>query len=84
VTEWGKTGVTFLTSDYLAQYDGLMLMTNGNLPLTDAQKKMRGSTWPLGEEFYEFGHAVWDASKPTENISQVGRLHVLYDARPSR
>ena len=26
---------------------------------------------------YEFGHAVWDASKPTENISQVGRLHIL-------
>ena len=137
-----KIDLTFLTPEYLAQFDGLMLMTNGNLPLTDAQKKMLvdyvksgkgligthcatltlydypdfgeilggyylrslvpmnliaqgrigllkvedqnhpatkmlGSTWPLGEEFYEFGHAVWDASKPTENISQVGRLHIL-------
>jgi len=121
--------LSFLTPEYLTQYDGLMLMTNGNLPLTDAQKKMLvdyvkggkaligthcatltlydypefgeilggyylrslvpmnlmaqgrigllkvedqnhpatkmlGSTWPLDEEFYEFGHAVWDASKP--------------------
>ena len=38
---------------------------------------MLGSTWPLNEEFYEFGHAVWDPAKPTENISQVGRLHIL-------
>jgi hypothetical protein len=29
----------FLTAEYLAQFDGVMLMTNGNLPLTDAQKK---------------------------------------------
>src|SRR5262245_18670993 len=35
-----KIDLSFLTPDYLAQYDGLMLMTNGNLPLTDAQKKM--------------------------------------------
>jgi type 1 glutamine amidotransferase len=134
--------LSMITPDYLSQFDGLMLMTNGNLPLSDAQKKgivdfvrngkaligahcatltmydypefgevlggyylksliptdlvgkgkigvlkvedpnhpatkMLGSTWPLNEEFYEFGHAVWDASKPTENISQVGRLHIL-------
>jgi len=137
-----KIDLSFLTPEYLTQYDGVMLMTNGNLPLTDAQKKMLvdyvkggkaligthcatltlydypefgeilggyylrslvpmnlmaqgrigllkvedqnhpatkmlGSTWPLDEEFYEFGHAVWDASKPAENISQVGRLHIL-------
>src|SRR5678816_731724 len=35
-----KIDLSFLTPEYLAQYDGLMLMTNGNLPLTDAQKKM--------------------------------------------
>jgi type 1 glutamine amidotransferase len=144
-----KIDLSFLTPQYLAQYDGLMLMTNGNLPLTDAQKKMLvdyvkggkaligthcatltlydypefgeilggyylrslvpmslmaqgrigllkvedqnhpatkmlGSTWPLDEEFYEFGHAVWDASKPTENISQVGRLHILMPFSRSR
>jgi hypothetical protein len=29
----------FLTPEYLSGFDGLMLMTNGNLPLSDAQKK---------------------------------------------
>ncbi|HEY7288759.1 MAG TPA: ThuA domain-containing protein [Vicinamibacterales bacterium] len=32
--------LTFLTPDYLAGFDGLMMMTNGNLPMTDAQKRM--------------------------------------------
>jgi hypothetical protein len=32
--------LTMLTPEYLGQFDGLMLMTNGNLPLTDAQKAM--------------------------------------------
>lgn len=134
--------LSFLTPEYLNSFDGLMLMTNGNLPLTPAQRKsivdfvrggkaligthcatltlydypefgeilggyylrslvptdmigkgkvgvlkvedvthpatrMLGGSWPLNEEFYEFGHAAWDASKPTENISAVGRLHIL-------
>ncbi len=30
---------SFLTPEYLNQFDGVMMMTNGNLPLTDAQKK---------------------------------------------
>jgi type 1 glutamine amidotransferase len=133
--------LSFLTADYLAQYDGLMLMTNGNLPLTATQKqaivdfvrngkalvgvhcasltlydypefgevlggyyrrsivptnlvtagkiavlkvedtahpatKMLGGSWPLNEEFYQFGTAVWGASRPAEQISQVGRLHI--------
>jgi type 1 glutamine amidotransferase len=136
-----KLDLSFISPEYLAQYDGLMLMTNGNLPLTDAQKravidfvrngkaligvhcasltlydypefgevlggyyrrsivsmnlmnagkvavlkvedpahpatKMIGGSWPLDEEFYQFGSAVWDASRPAENISQVGRLHI--------
>ena len=29
---------SFLTPEYLAGFDGLMLMTNGNLPLTDVQR----------------------------------------------
>ncbi len=33
-----KIDLTFLTPEYLAQFDGLMLMTNGNLPLSDSQK----------------------------------------------
>lgn len=35
-----KIDLAFLTPEYLNQFDGLMLFTNGNLPLTDAQKKM--------------------------------------------
>lgn len=31
---------SFLTPEYLARFDGLMMMTNGNLPLTDDQKEM--------------------------------------------
>jgi hypothetical protein len=133
---------SFLTPAYLGSFDGLMLMTNGNLPLTPAQKaslvdfvrggkaligvhcatltlydypqfgevlggyylrslvptaavangktavlkvedanhpatRMLGSTWPLNEEFYEFGRTVWDKSRPTENVSAVGRLPIL-------
>ena len=133
---------SMLTPEYLNSFDGLMLMTNGNLPLTPAQRqsivdfvkngkalvgvhcatltlydypefgdvlggyylrslvptdmiaegeigvlkiedsnhpatRMLGPSWPLNEEFYEFGHAVWDANKPTENVSAVGRLHIL-------
>ncbi len=132
---------SFLTPEYMARFDGIMLMTNGNLPLTDAQKqslvdyvrngkaiigahcatltlynypafgemlggyylrsivptglvakqkvsvlkvedtshpatKMLGSSWPVAEEFYQFGTAPWDPAKPTENVSQVGRLQI--------
>jgi type 1 glutamine amidotransferase len=138
--ESAKLDMAFLTPEYLAQFDGLMLMTNGNLPLTDVQKraivdyvrngkaligvhcasltlydypefgevlggyyrrsivpttlvgkkvgvlkvedrshpatKMMNDEWPVAEEFYQFGTAVWDASRPTEQISQVGRLHI--------
>lgn len=133
--------LTMLSPEYLAQFDGLMLMTNGNLPLTDAQKqslidfvksgkaligthcatltlynypafgemlggyylrsiiptnrvgqkmgvlkvedtrhpatKMLGASWTVGEEFYMFGTEVWNQSKPTENVSAVGRLPIL-------
>src|SRR5262245_57677251 len=30
----------FFTPEYLNQFDGVMMMTNGNLPMSDAQKKM--------------------------------------------
>ena len=30
---------SFLTREYLNQFDGVMMMTNGNLPFSDAQKK---------------------------------------------
>jgi type 1 glutamine amidotransferase len=34
-----KIDLSFISSDYLSQFDGLMLMTNGNLPLGDSQKR---------------------------------------------
>jgi type 1 glutamine amidotransferase len=122
-----KLDLKFLTADYLAQFDGLMMMTNGNLPLADAQKRaivdfvrngkafigahcaaltlydypefgemlggyfrrslrqnriavlkvedqshpatrMLGASWPIVDEFYLFGTAPWDASRPKDNI----------------
>jgi len=136
-----KIDLSVITPQYLAGFDGVMMMTNGNLPMTDDQKralveyvrsgkgligahcatltfydypefgemlggyylrsliptnligdanpgtlkvedprhpatKMLGASWQIGEEFYEFGNAPWDASRPNENISQVGRLHI--------
>jgi type 1 glutamine amidotransferase len=138
---------SFFTPAYLAQFDGVMMMTNGNLPFTDAQKKMLldfvrngnafigahcasltfynypaygemlggyyrrsikqnaigvlkvedtkhpatkmlGGSWPLVDEFYLFGTAPWDASKPDDNIDVLfknkipmgfsrNRVHVL-------
>jgi hypothetical protein len=35
-----KLDFSFLTPEYLKQFDGVMLMTNGNLPFTAAQKQM--------------------------------------------
>lgn len=138
--ESANLDLSFLTPEYLARFDGLMLMTNGNLPLTEMQKRAivdyvrngkalvgvhcasltlydypefgevlggyyrrsiipttavgqkmgvlrvedpshpatqrLGVSWTVAEEFYQFGTAVWDASRPTEQISQVGRLHI--------
>jgi type 1 glutamine amidotransferase len=145
--EAAQIDLRFLTPEYLAQFDGLMLMTNGNLPLTDAQKKslldfvaqgngfigahcaaltlydypgfgemlggyfrrslrqnaiavlkvedqshpatrMLGSSWPIVDEFYLFGSAPWDASRPKDNVDVLfgnriplgfsrDRVHVL-------
>src|SRR5688500_16123058 len=35
-----KLDFSFLTPQYLNQFDGIMMMTNGNLPFTVAQKQM--------------------------------------------
>ena len=34
-----KIDVSFITPEYLSQFDGLMMMTNGNPPFTEAQKR---------------------------------------------
>ncbi len=36
--EADKLDLAFISADYLAQFDGVMMMTNGNLPLNDTQK----------------------------------------------
>ena len=130
-----KIDLSFLTSSYLSQVDGLMMMTNGNLPLSDSQKltlldfvrsgkgfigahcaaltlynypdfgemlggyyrrslkqrkivvlkvedqnhpatKMLGGSWPLVDEFYLFGAAAWDASRPAENVDVLFGNHI--------
>ncbi len=133
--------LSIITPAYLNQFDGVMMFTNGNLPMTDAQKqalidyvkaghgligvhsatltfydypafgellggyylqsiiptrqiaqgrigvlkvedqnhpatRMLGPSWPIAEEFYLLGTKVWDPATPTENVSQVGRLHI--------
>ena len=142
-----RIDLTFLTPEYLERFDGIMLMTNGNLPLAPAQRKsllqfvadghafigahcaaltfyddpafgemlggyyrrsirqnaiavlkveepnhpatrMLGGSWPLVDEFYLFGTAPWDASRPKDNIDVLfgnripmgfsrDRVHVL-------
>jgi len=37
--ESDKIDLSIVTPEYLSQFDGLMLMTNGNLPFTPAQKR---------------------------------------------
>jgi len=51
---------------------GVLAVEDQHNPAT----KMLGPSWPLNEEFYEFGRTVWDPSKPTENVSAVGRLPI--------
>ena len=74
----------------MANADGLGLNDDGVLTTAVGQRmgvlkvedpshpatKMMGGSWTVAEEFYQFGTAVWDASRPTEQISQVGRLHI--------
>lgn len=132
--ERGQLDLSIITADYLARFDGLMMFTNGNLPMETSQKqaivdfvrggkgfigvhcasltfydfpeygrmlgayfrqngrqnriivlkvedrahpatKMLGPSWPLADEFYFFGTAPWDASRPDENVD------VLFDQR---
>ncbi len=116
-----------VTAEYLAGFDGVMMMTNGNLPMSAEQKaalvefvrqggglvgvhnaaltfydyprfgemlggyfrraiqqrhvfvlrvedrqhpatRMLGPSWPIVDEFYEYGRAAWTADSPDENV----------------
>jgi hypothetical protein len=126
--------LSMITAEYLAGFDGVMMMTNGNLPMSTAQReallefvrrggafvgvhnaaltfydhpafgemlggyfrrtvgqnrvvvlrvedaahpatRMLGPSWPIVDEFYEFGTAPWSAARPEENVD------VLFDNR---
>ncbi len=126
--------LSIIDADYLTRFDGLMMMTNGNLPLTDPQRSalvdfvrngggfigvhcaaltlydypefgemlggyfrrtvgqnrvvvlevedpdhpatsMLGDSWPIVDEFYQYGTAAWTADRPQENVD------VLFDNR---
>ncbi len=126
--------LSIIDAEYLAQFDGVMMMTNGNLPLTDSQRsalvdfvrdgggfigvhcaaltlydypefgemlggyfrrtvgqnrvvvlevedpdhpatRMLGDSWPIVDEFYQYGTAAWTADRPEENVD------VLFDNR---
>jgi type 1 glutamine amidotransferase len=139
--------LSMITPEYLATFDGVMMMTNGNLPLTQFQKealvdfvrtgggfvgvhcaaltlydypafgemlggyfrrtvgqerivvlavedpdhpatRMLGPSWPVVDEFYEFGTDSWSPARPDENVDVLfghripmglsrDRVHVL-------
>ena len=130
-----KLDFSFLSASYLAQFDGIMMMTNGNLPMDESQKRaliefvpdgkgfvgvhcasltfynypefgemlggyfrravkqkkiavlkvedqnhpatrMLGPSWPLADEFYQFGTAAWDAARPGENTDALFGNHI--------
>lgn len=70
--------LAFLTPEYLAGFDGLMLMTNGNLPLTDRQKRgivdfVRGGKGFIG---------VHNASLTLYDFPEFGEMLGAYFRRP--
>ena len=62
----------FLTPEYLNQFDGVMMMTNGNLPFTDAQKKKL-------TDFVRGGKALHRRALRVAHLLQLSR--VRRDAR---
>ena len=119
--------LSMINAEYLAPFDAVMMMTNGNLPLTDSQRsalvdfvrdgggfigvhcaaltlydypefgemlggyfrrtvgqnrivvlkvedsehpatRMLGDSWPIVDEFYQYGTAAWTEDRPDENV----------------
>ena len=63
---------SIVPTNRVAQKVGILKVEDQKHPAT----KMLGASWTINEEFYEFGTTVWDASRPNENVSQVGRLPI--------
>jgi type 1 glutamine amidotransferase len=64
---------SIIPTNRIGQKMGILKVEDTKHPAT----KMLGPSWTVGEEFYLFGTQVYDASKPTENVSAVGRLPIL-------
>jgi uncharacterized protein len=93
----GKIDLSFVSADYLAPFDGVMFMTNGNLPLDDQQRRalidfVRGGKAFIGVHcaaltFYddpEFGEMLGGYFRRTVNPkAQVVVLKVEDPAHPA-
>ena len=69
-----------ITANYLAQFDGLMMMTNGNLPLDDAQKRAIVEFVREGKGFI----GVHCASLTFYDFPEFGEMLGGYFQRPVR
>jgi len=91
-----KLDFSFFTPEYLAGFDGLMMMTNGNLPMTDAQKKalldfVRSGKGFIGAHcasltFYnypEFGEMVGGYYRRSVLQNRIGVLKVEDPTHPA-
>jgi uncharacterized protein len=91
-----RIDLAFITPEYLAGFDGLMLMTNGNLPMTDAQKKalldfVRGGKGFVGAHcaaltFYnypEFGEMLGGYYRRSIRQNAIGVLKVEDPTHPA-
>ena len=72
--------LSMITAEYLAQFDGLMMMTNGNLPLDDAQKRAVVDFVREGKGFI----GVHCASLTFYDFPEFGEMLGGYFQRPVR
>ncbi len=72
--------LSMITPGYLSQFDGLMMMTNGNLPLDDAQKQAIVDFVREGKGFI----GVHCASLTLYNFPEFGEMLGAYFLRPVR
>src|SRR5258705_13593275 len=69
---WGEWPGGFSRRSIRQNAIGVLKVEDPNHPAT----KMLGGSWPLVDEFYHFGTAPWDASKPTENVDVLFGNHI--------
>ena len=57
---------SIIPTNQIAKKMGVLKVEDRTHPAT----RMLGASWTVGEEFYQFGTAVFDPAKPRENISR--------------